>query len=332
MRNIKTYLAGLLLVVSSLTQAENVVKISVPTINDGFVPWVDTFKREVETNTRGAIKVDAYYGGQLGSIQSSLNGVMTNTIQIAFALPGFYVSAEPRLMALEAGGVFDSMDHAQKVLDDAGSRRVISSWMADKPAFIMSVWTFAPTTIAMCKPINAVKELDGLRLRIPPSNMLNDVWKQYGITSTSTNTAEVPMAMSSGAIKGTLTSPSIAFAQKYFDIRDCQTLFIVPGLFNNPVGLVSRTWFDSLTADQKRIVLDANKKAEAAAAKYAREDLTRILEAWVKAGGRVFHPAPADRDAFIATTTRIQRDVLDKNPTVKADYDVFGTAAQRYRK
>jgi TRAP-type C4-dicarboxylate transport system substrate-binding protein len=332
MTKIKTLLAGLLLAASGLASAQNVVKISVPTINDGFVPWVDTFKKEVEANTKGALKVDAYYGGQLGSIQASLNGVLTNTMQITFALPGFFVSAEPRLMVLEAGGVFDNMEHAQRVLDDSASRRVINSWMTDKPAFVLTVWTFAPTSIAMCKPITAVKELDGLRLRIPPSHMLNDVWKQYGITSVSTNTAEVPMAMSTGAIKGSLTSPGIALAQKYYDIRDCQTLFIVPGLYNNAVGLVSRTWFDSLTAEQKKIVLDATKKAEAAASKYAREDLGRTLDAWVKAGGRVFQPAPADRDLFIATTTRIQQGVLDKNPVVKADYDVFGVAAQRYRK
>ena len=46
MNKFKALLAAIMLAATGFASAQNTVKISVPTINDGFVPWVDTFKKD----------------------------------------------------------------------------------------------------------------------------------------------------------------------------------------------------------------------------------------------------------------------------------------------
>src|SRR3974390_373951 len=80
------------------------------------------FKAGVEQRSGGRIKVELYPASQLGQIPTTVDGVALGTIEFAMPAVGFLIGLEPRFQMFDAAGLFDSVEHGQKVLSDPAVR------------------------------------------------------------------------------------------------------------------------------------------------------------------------------------------------------------------
>ena len=113
--------AGLLLAGPACAQ-QFTMKMSLPTINDVTHEYLKAFKASLEERTKNRIKVEIYPANQLGQIPATVEGVAMGTIEATFPAIGFYVGLEPRFQMLDTAGLFDSIEHGQKVLADPAIR------------------------------------------------------------------------------------------------------------------------------------------------------------------------------------------------------------------
>src|SRR5262245_59731729 len=123
-------LAASVLVASPATAQQFTMKLSQPTINDVTHEYFKRLKAGIEQRAGGKIKVDIYPANQLGQLPTVVEGVALGTIEAAASANGFWISLEPRFQVLDAPGLFDSVSHGFKVLNDPAIRARMAAWGA----------------------------------------------------------------------------------------------------------------------------------------------------------------------------------------------------------
>src|SRR5213078_1945922 len=108
------------------------MKLSQPTINDVTYEYFKRMKAGIEQRAGGRIKVDIYPANQLGQLPAGVEGVALGTIEAASSANGFWISLEPRFQVLDAPGMFDTIEHGFKVLNDSDIRARMATWGESK--------------------------------------------------------------------------------------------------------------------------------------------------------------------------------------------------------
>src|SRR6266516_822838 len=114
------------------------MKLSQPTINDVTYEYFKRMKAGIEQRSAGKIKVEIYPTNQLGQLPTVVEGVALGTIEAAASANGFWISLEPRFQVLDAPGLFDSVSHGFKMLNDPDLRARLATWASDKGVEILA--------------------------------------------------------------------------------------------------------------------------------------------------------------------------------------------------
>src|SRR5262245_41221458 len=154
-------LGASVLAVTAAGAQQFTMKLSSPTINDVTHEYYKTFKAGVEARAGGRIKVDIYPANQLGQLPAVVEGVALGTIEAAASANGFWISLEPRFQVLDAPGLFDSVSHGFKVLNDPAIRARMAAWGTDKGVEILAPGLYSPLMILSHKAIRTVADFHG---------------------------------------------------------------------------------------------------------------------------------------------------------------------------
>ena len=144
-RSAVTGIAGsVLLSVAPARAQQFTMKLSQPTINDVTYEYFKRMKAGIEQRSAGKIKVDIYPANQLGQLPAVVEGVALGTIEAAASANGFWISLEPRFQVLDAPGLFDSVMHGYKMLNDPDIRARMATWGADKGVEVLAPGLYSP--------------------------------------------------------------------------------------------------------------------------------------------------------------------------------------------
>jgi tripartite ATP-independent transporter DctP family solute receptor len=142
------------------------------------------------------------------------------------------------------------------------------------------------------RPINKVEDIAGLKLRVIPNPINIDWVSALGANPTPLPFPELYAALEQGAVDGqenplpTIQGAKLNEVQKYLTLTNHQ--------YNPQSVVISKKFWDSLSADEKKVLQDAANES----AKYQREQSRNlaagILDNLKKAGMQVTELAPAE--------------------------------------
>ena len=194
--------AGLLLAGPACAQ-QFTMKMSLPTINDVTHEYLKAFKASLEERTKNRIKVEIYPANQLGQIPATVEGVAMGTIEATFPAIGFYVGLEPRFQMLDTAGLFDSIEHGQKVLADPAIRARLATFGEAAGVEPLLTYLNGDLMIVSTKPIRKVDDFKGMKIRTAGGTPLhNEPLKSLGASPVSLPLGEVLPALQNKAIDG----------------------------------------------------------------------------------------------------------------------------------
>lgn len=306
------------------------MKLSSPTMNDVVHEWMKVFKDNVEKKSGGQIKVEIYPANQLGQIPRTVEGVALGTIEMTAPAVGFLIGLEPRFIVFDAPGLFDSVEHGQRVLADPDIRQRLASFGAAKGVEPLFTGLNGPLMLLSHKPVRSVADFKGQKLRLPGGTPLHfEPFKKLGALPLSMPLGEVMPAMQNHAIDGTIASFSVFTAFKYYDVA--KALTEVPGSYLVVGGLVNRNYMKSLGPQLEAMVRAEARSADTIFSTWGVDDLGRIRAAWEKNGGQTIKLASAEAKRYIELTTSVLPPIFASNPQLKEDYDALMAAAARAR-
>src|ERR1700730_2457078 len=141
------------------------MKLSLWTANDVTQEYFKRMKAGIEQRAGGKIKVDIYPANQLGQLPAVVEGVALGTIEAAASANGFWIRLEARFQVLDAPGLFDSVSHGFKMLNDADIRARMATWGADKGVELLAPSLYSPLMLLSHKAIRAVTDFQGQKIR-----------------------------------------------------------------------------------------------------------------------------------------------------------------------
>src|SRR5450755_766238 len=267
-------IAAVMLLAGAASAQQFTMKLSSPTVNDAPHEWMKAFKSGVEQHSGGRIKVEIYPASQLGQIPATVEGVAMGTIEMALPAVGFLIGMEPRFQVFDAAGLFDSVEHGQKVLADPAVRARLATLGEAKGVEALVIALNGPLMLASHKPIRAVADFKGQKIRVPGAAPLHiEPFKKLGALPISIPLGEVLPAMQNKTIDGSISSFNVLTGFKYYDVT--KTATYLPNSFLVIGGIVNRNFMKSLGPELAAIVREEARKAETVFSTYGVTDVER---------------------------------------------------------
>ena len=331
MNRIALAVAALALAAPAAAQQQFTMKLSAPTVNDMNVEYMKAMKAGIEPRTNGRIKVEMYPANQLGQIPRTVEGVALGTIEMTLVASGFFVGIDPRYLVFDAAGLFDDMNHGNRVFQDPEIRRRLSQFSADKGIELLITYAANPNMVLSHKPIRSLADFKGQKIRVPGAAPLQvEPFRHFGTSALSMPLGEVLPAMQNRTIDGAVAGLTVFPGFRYYDVAKGMTY--LPGSYLILTGGVSRTFMKNIGPELEKIVRDVSREAEKLFFTWLPDDVERAKKTWQSNGGELITLPQADQQRFVDDVTKVTESILKSQPAVKAEYDALRAAAQKHRK
>src|SRR2546423_1638687 len=307
------------------------MKLSCPTVNDMNVEYMKAMKAGIEPRTNGRIKVEIYPANQLGQIPRTVEGVALGTIEMTLVASGFFIGIDPRYLVFDAAGLFDDMDHGNRVFQDPAIRKRLSQFSADKGIELLICYAANPNMVLSHKPIRSLADFKGQKIRVPGAAPLQvEPFRHFGASALSMPLGHVLPAMQNRTIDGAVAGLTVFPGFKYFDVAKGMTY--LPGSYLILVGGVSRSFMKQIGPDLEKIVREVSRDAEKLFFTWLPDDVERAKKTWASHGGELITLSAVEQKRYVEDVTKVTESILAGQPAIKAEYDALRAAAQRHRK
>ena len=317
-------LTGSLAIGRTARAASYTMQLTSTASNDIDQEWLTQFKIAVEALSHGQIRANVYPGSQLGSAQSTIEGTALGTIEVAMNASGLFESLEPRFGVLAVPGLISSLEQGDRALLSPEFRAAMGTMGHDKGVQVLTVAGATPAAIVTRRPVRALSELAGMKIRVPGSALLIDQLKQLGAAPIAMSLGEVLPAFQNGTIDGVYAATTIFAALKYYDISKNMTL--LPDTFILVLGIINRDFLTTV-GPLAPVVLEAAHQADLKAAPWGEADVVNAAKVWAEHGGQSYSLSPADAKQYIDTVVPVALKSL--TPAARTDYAALKAAADK---
>ncbi|MDT7950979.1 MAG: TRAP transporter substrate-binding protein [Acetobacteraceae bacterium] len=259
------------------------------------------FAANLNEKSGGAINVQVYGAGQLGSQTNALTSLQTGIIDFVIHTNGYMETIFPKLAVLDLPFLFRDAAAAEALLDGPIGQELFEPF-PERGIYGLcwGHWGWRPFSTTTPAPMPKPADMAGLKVRIQPGAIYAETYKTLGAIPVAIDISEVYLALSQGAV-GAVELPLISMvANKLQEVvkhtNDNRMTYNAGAL------MVSKRRFDSFSPEQQAIVrtcakeLSTDWRTSVAAA-------TVQAEATLKAAGVTI--GPIDTAAFVAATKPI---------------------------
>ena len=232
------------------------------------------FKSLVEAGSNGGITVQTFPNGQLGKDNEVLEQVKTGVVESGIFSTGGFAAGYPLIGVLDVPFAFPTISATYPVFDGPFGQKLAADI---KKKTGMTVLGFGDSggffhITNNKKPITTPADMQGLKIRTMGLDTHKAIIQSLGGQPTALAWAEVYTALQTGVADGQMNPiPIIAFAK----LQEVQKFLTLTGhLFAPYVWVVSTKFWDSLTAEEKKVVTSSAKSAIV-----ARRGIGRVIEA-----------------------------------------------------
>jgi TRAP-type C4-dicarboxylate transport system substrate-binding protein len=283
----KTIVAGAMLastlLVSDVSSQNKEIVVKIGTVAPAGTPWSDelySIKRRVEKESNKSIKFKVYLGGQLGGENEILQGIIRGRIQAGGLTATALAAAVPELDLIEIPYLFESSKQADCVLDNHLQEPFRQLFAAKGLVFVTWAENGWRNIGTKNKPIKTPGDLRGVKIRAQESKVHMAYWKNIGASPIQLSVPEVLPALQTGVVEGFDQTALMTLAAEWQTAIKYYTL--TEHIYQPGAIVYSKAFFDSLTEDQKKILMGNGNGMAAGARRAVRRlsgQLIKSLEA-----------------------------------------------------
>ena len=290
--------------------------------NDLDQKWMEVFKKNIEAKSNGQIVANVYPGSQLGSAQTTIEGVALGTVQLAINASGLYEALEPRFAVLAVPGLVKTVEQGQKLFTEPAVRARLDKIGRDKGIQVVTVLLQSPGAMVTRNPVKKLSDLQGMKIRVPGSALLIEQFKKLGAAPIAMSLGEVLPAFQNGTLDGVFAGTTIFTALKYYDIS--KNLTVLPQTFLAMLGVVNSDFVDSL-GKQSGLIAEVARQTDAESIPWGAQDIANAQKLWSDNGGQTYSLSDTDEKAYLDQCVPVALKAL--SPAARADYDALKAAA-----
>jgi tripartite ATP-independent transporter DctP family solute receptor len=216
---------------------------------------LNDFAADVLKRTSGAVEIQVYGAGQLGSQGNALTAMQTGTIDLVCHTTGFIETIYPTVAVLDLPYLFKTNEQAEKVLDGPVGQQLFDLFPAKGIyGLCWGHWAWRPITHAL-HPVAEPKDLAGTKIRVQPGAIYTATYRTLGAAPQAIDVAEIYLSLSQHAVDA-LEVPLISLvASKFYEVAKHITLTNFN--YNPGAIMASKRTMDKLEPQFQKAIRDA---------------------------------------------------------------------------
>ena len=279
----------------------------------------EVFVKEIESRSKGRIKVDMHWMGELGNPLDQVMQTRQGLIQIDCPNSGHFATVYPSIQVFSIPYLFIDRQIAWHVLNGK-TFKAMSEDMTKKIGLRMLKFResggFRHFSNSK-RPLHSASDLKGLKIRTMPSPLFMQIVKDLGASPTPISFNELYSALQQKVVDGQ-ENPITTF--RWPKLEEVQKYIIMDGhVYSFLVNLVNEKWFQSLPQDLQAVITQADDLSSQVHnnLSYLQEEVD--LKELREMGLDVYEPTIAEKNEFRELTQasaikwlRSQKDIDEK--------------------
>jgi len=224
--------------------------------------WFERFSAALKEKAGDRLKLDFFPNGQLGKEADVVQQVGIGSIDVMVVGSSIWATAVPELGMLDLGFLFDSYDHAAKLLDGKLGE-TFNKLLLDRKGVTVLGWGFhfGARSVYTKAQVTTLADLKGVKLRVLPAAAFIDTFKIMGAVPAPIPFNELYTALQSGVVDGFEHDAASVLANRLYEV----TKFCLETnhLFSPMGAFIGRRGLSKVPADLKSAFMEAAAAATA---------------------------------------------------------------------
>jgi len=256
------------------------------------VMGMEKFAEIVQAKSGGKIKVNLFPGGTLGSDQANVSAIQGGTLEMASMNSGIFASQVKEFAIYDFPFLFNNEKEAELIIDGPIGKQLHDK-LQDKGLVGLAYFELGFRNITNSRrPITKAEDLEGLKLRVIPNPINVDWVRALGANPTPLPFPEVYGALEQKAIDGQENPVTVINANKFFEVQ--KHVVLSNHQYNPQSVVISKKFWDTLDAAQKKILQEAAQEAAKFQRQQARGQVAAALDNMKKNGMQVTELSAAE--------------------------------------
>ncbi|KGP72833.1 TRAP transporter substrate-binding protein [Pontibacillus yanchengensis] len=234
------------------------------------------FKEIVEKKTDGQIKVETYHSGQLGDDRTMTENLQTGSQEVTIPSTAPLANFVPAFSVFDIPFLFPNTEVADKVLASETGQGLLKK-LESQNLVGLAYWENGFRDVTNSKrAIKSIEDFEGLKLRTMENDLHLDAFNKLGANPTPMAFTELFTAMQQGTVDGQENPYATIYLQKFYEVQ--KHVSNTHHIYSPFVFLMSKSFYDNLSDENKKIVEEAAVEAGKYEKKLNREANEKYLK------------------------------------------------------
>ncbi|MDI6812016.1 MAG: TRAP transporter substrate-binding protein [Desulfitobacteriaceae bacterium] len=264
----------------------------------------------VKEKTSGRYEVQLYPNAQLGDDLKATEALRMGTLEMTPPSTSPLTGIDPKLMIFDLPFLFPNKQVADKVLDGPIGQDILEGLTSKGLKGLGFMENGYRQLTNSVREVKSPADLKGLKIRTMENPMHLAAWKAMGANPTPMPFSEVFTAMQQKTIDGQENPITTIYLQKFQEVQKYTTL--TGHIYTPFIVLMSKKTWDSLSADDQKIFLNAVNEAKVFQRQTGRDAEAGQIKKLREAGMTVTELTPDQLKAFQDATKSVYDQFADK--------------------
>lgn len=215
---------------------------------------------DIVNSANVGLDVQVFPNSQLGTARESLEGMTSGTVEITKVSAGELNVFAPEFSLFSLPYIFVTKDEVKNALEGKVGDILAESLRNAGFELLAFYDTGFRSIFNGRRPINTMSDLNGLKIRVINDPIMIETVNTLGGIGTPLAYSELYTALRQGVVDGA-EQPAVAlYAQKFYEVSKYFSL--TNHFYDCNVVVMSKRVYDSLSAEQQKVVKDAAAKTQ----------------------------------------------------------------------
>ncbi|MBV9784977.1 MAG: sialic acid TRAP transporter substrate-binding protein SiaP [Acidisphaera sp.] len=258
------------------------------------VIMMDNVAKQVAQDTGGAVTIETFPSGQLGSSRDVIEATSSGALQMVDEGAAQFGQFVPALSILEAPYIWNDPAHIRRALNSSLLDPMNAELISKRGMRVIGSTYYGTRHVTSgTRPVRTVADMQGFKLRIPEVDTYRAMAEAWGARPTPLNIGELYLALSQGAVDGEENPLPTIQSSKFYEVQ--KNLVLTAHIMTPRLIVVNEDAWKGLTPQQQAAIRTAVARFGAEQdAEIIRQE-SGLVETFRKAGMTI---QDVDRDSF----------------------------------
>ncbi|MBS3996911.1 MAG: TRAP transporter substrate-binding protein [Hydrogenophaga sp.] len=247
---------------------------------------------EIAKASGGKMKLRAIGAAALGSDVQMQQALIGGAQEMMVGSTATLVGITKEMAIWDTPFLFNNVREADAVLDGPVGQKVMDK-LQEKGLVGLVYWENGFRNLTNNKrAVTKLEDMDGIKLRVMQNNVFIDSFKTLGANAVPLPFSELFTALETKTVDGQENPYNTILSSKFYEVQ--KYLTVTNHVYSPWIVLVSKKWWDGLSKDEQKVLLDAAKKSRDFERQDTRAEADKALADLRAKGMQVNELSPAE--------------------------------------